>query len=76
MVDVLVSVVHAEGFVDGGALVHKVDGAAGVGRDVTNGEQPADRRMSAIKCLMRLAGDHQLSFTFQLGTRGTDCLCS
>lgn len=43
MVNVLVSVVHAEGFVDGGALVHKLDGAASVGRDVANGEEPADR---------------------------------
>lgn len=43
MVDVLVGVVHAEGFVDSGALVHELDGAASVGRDVTDGEKPADR---------------------------------
>lgn len=42
VVDVLVGVVHAEGLVDGGALVHELDGAAGVGRDVADGEQPAD----------------------------------
>lgn len=43
MVDVLVGVVHAERLVDGGALVHELDGAAGVGRDVADGEQPAER---------------------------------
>lgn len=41
MVDVLVGVVHAEGFVDSGALVHELDGAASVCRDVTDGEKPA-----------------------------------
>lgn len=41
VVDVLVGVVHAEGLVDGGALAHELDGAAGVGRDVADGEQPA-----------------------------------
>lgn len=44
MIYVLVGVVHAERLVDGGALVHELYGASGVGRDVTDGQQPADRR--------------------------------
>jgi len=42
VVDVLVGVVHAEGLIDGGALVHEVDGAAGVSRYVTDGQQSVD----------------------------------
>lgn len=44
VVDVLVGIVHAEGLVDGGALVHELDGAAGVSRDVADGEKPAETR--------------------------------
>lgn len=44
VVDVLVGVVHAEGLVDGGALVHELDGSARVGRDVADGEKPAETR--------------------------------
>lgn len=40
---VLVSVVHTERLVDGGALVHEVYGAPGVGRYVTDGQQSAER---------------------------------
>lgn len=43
VIDVLVSVVHAEGLIDGGALVHEIDGASGVGRYVADGEQSVER---------------------------------
>lgn len=43
MIDVLVGVVHAEWLVDGGALIHEGNGAAGVGRDVADGEQSGGR---------------------------------
>ena len=32
-------IVEAEWLIDGGALVHELNGAAGVGRDVTDGQQ-------------------------------------
>lgn len=44
MIDVLVGVVHAERLVDGGALVHELYGAVGVGGDVADGQQSAKRR--------------------------------
>ena len=40
LVLVPVGVVQTEGLVNGGALVHELDGAAGVGGDVADGEQP------------------------------------
>ena len=40
LVLVPVGVVEAEGLVDGGALVHELDRATGVGRDVADGQQP------------------------------------
>lgn len=42
VIDVLVCVVHAERLIDGGALVHELYGAPGVGGDVTDGEQPGE----------------------------------
>lgn len=44
VIDVLVGVVHAERLVDGGALVHELDGASGVCRDVADGQQSAERK--------------------------------
>ena len=34
-----VGVVEAEGLVDGRALVHELDGAPGIGRNVANGQK-------------------------------------
>lgn len=45
VVNVLVGVIHAEGLVDGRALAHEGDGAARVGRDVANGQQPVGGRV-------------------------------
>ena len=47
LVLVLVGVVQAERLVDRGALVHELDGAAGVGGDVADGEQPMGEGRSA-----------------------------
>ena len=47
LVLVPVGVVEAEGLVDGGALVHELDRAAGVGRDVADGQQPMGEGGSA-----------------------------
>lgn len=40
---VLVSVIHTEGLINGGALVHELYRAASVGRYVTDGQQSAER---------------------------------
>ena len=47
LVLVPVGVVEAEGLVDGRALVHELDRAAGVGRDVADGQQPVRQRGGA-----------------------------
>lgn len=44
MVNMLVCVIHAEGLVDGSALAHEGDGAARIGRDVTDCQQPVGGR--------------------------------
>lgn len=40
---VLVGVVHTERLIDGGALVHELDGAPGVSRDVTDGQKSVNK---------------------------------
>ena len=49
LVLVPVRVVEAEGLVDGGALVHELDGAARVGRNVADGQQPVRKMWSSWK---------------------------
>lgn len=49
MIDVLVGVVHAERLVDGGALIHELYGAVGVGGDVADGQQSAERRRKWLR---------------------------
>lgn len=49
MIYVLVGVVHAERLIDGGALVHELYGASRVSRDVTDGQQPADRQRERVE---------------------------
>lgn len=44
MIDMLVRVIHAEGFLNSGALGHELDGATRVRRDVTDGQEPEDHR--------------------------------
>ena len=51
LVLVPVGVVQTEGLVNGGALVHELDGAAGVGGDVADGEQPMGEGRST--CMRR-----------------------
>jgi len=43
MIYVLVSVIHAERFINGGALVHELYRASGVSRYVTDSQQPVKR---------------------------------
>lgn len=45
VIDVLVGIVHAEGLIDGGALVHEVYGAPGVSRYVADSQQSVDREV-------------------------------
>ena len=43
VVHVLVGVVHTEGFIDGGALVHEAYGAPGVSGDIADSQKSAER---------------------------------
>lgn len=43
MIYVLVCIIYAERLINGGALIHELYGAAGVSRDVTDGQQPRKR---------------------------------
>lgn len=46
MIDMLVCVIHAEGFLNSGALCHKLDGATCVCGDVTDSQEPEDHTRS------------------------------
>ena len=61
VVDVLFSVVELERLIDGRALLHELDGAARVGRDVADGQEPMRQLRTAddVRQPRRVLGSKQ-----------------
>lgn len=55
MVNMLVGIIHAEGFLNSSTLCHELNGAARVRRDVTNGHEPEIHRWSDVPVSSRTA---------------------
>lgn len=55
MVNMLVGIIHAEGFLNSGTLCHELNGAARVRRDVANSQEPEIHRWSDVPVSSRMA---------------------